>query len=128
MLLPNSPNMFNLQDQMACFGYHLECITFNEELWASMVERYKFFWLKCVAPELLTGAMIPTPSQAGAHLEGEQAYAGSQRCKPTLCQWIQSFTGRKVSSCRQVAGCVLLTRLYGGPFLFVTAQHRMHKM
>ena len=77
VLLPNSPYMFNLQGQMACLDYHLECITFNEELWASMVERYEFFWLKYVAPDLLTGAMIPIPSQAGAHLEGEHVYAGS---------------------------------------------------
>ena len=34
-----------------------------------------------VAPELLTGAFIPVPSEAGAHLEDEHAYAGPQMCK-----------------------------------------------
>ena len=62
-------------------GYHLECVTFNEELWASMLQRYKFFWMNNVAPELLTGAFIPVPSEAGGHLEDEHAYAGPQMCK-----------------------------------------------
>ena len=93
---------------MACLGYHPECKTFNEELWVSMVERYEFFWLNYVAPELLTGAMIPTPSQAGAHLEGEHAYAGahlegehayagSQRCKPTNNLSMDTIVHRKKS-------------------------------
>ena len=34
-----------------------------------------------VAPELMTGAFIPVPSEAGAHLEDEHAYAGQQMCK-----------------------------------------------
>ena len=76
-------------------GYHLECVKFNEELWASMMERYEFFWMNYVAPELLTGAMIPVPSRAGAHLEDEHAYAGQQMCKPANTVSVGTVVGKK---------------------------------
>ena len=108
VLLPNSPYMFQLQGQIACLGvehgyffvysshgYHLECVTFNQELWASMVERYEFFWMNYVAPELLTGAMLPVPSRAGAHLEDEHAYAGPRMCKPANTVSMGTVVGKK---------------------------------
>ena len=66
-----------------------------QELWASIVERYEFFWLKYVASELITGAMIPAPSRCTFRML-TLVHKGAKL--QTLCQWIQSFTGRKVSS------------------------------
>ena len=48
-----------------------------------------------MAPELLTGAMIHVPSQAGAHLEDEHAYAGPQMCKPANTVSVGTVVGKK---------------------------------
>ena len=144
MLLPNSSYMFQLQGQMACLGvehgyffvysshsYHLECVTFNEELLGSMVERYKFVWQNYVAPELLTGAMIPIPSRCTfGRWTCLHWSTNVQTCK--YCVSGYSRWKEKCPHCIQVTCRVfvwhLCTWFYGGTFLFVTAQHRMHKM
>jgi hypothetical protein len=41
------------------YGYHLERIDFDTELWETMLERCTDFWRKYVLPRLQEAAVVP---------------------------------------------------------------------
>ena len=47
--------------------FHLEQITFDEELWNDMVEKFTLLWLTHVAPEMLSGSLIAEQDVVSHH-------------------------------------------------------------